>query len=166
MIETDFGRKSFWIFLILEISHIILFYNLHISSGIVRGAPPLRRAEGGGGGTPTCTRPQSRKYYKIVKKWPKNASREVEKLTPSPFGPRFFPPRPPWKTLWLCPCALHVSSQLHSMFIMLLMTIRRVDRNAIIKLYPLNCSHTVYLKSSEKYLFKPGFIILLDISKL
>ena len=46
---------------------------------------------------------------KIVKKWPENASREVNKKskiflprrrghpfswTPSPFGPRFFPPRP------------------------------------------------------------------------
>ena len=113
MIETDFGRKSFWIFLILEISHIILFYNVHISSGIVRGAPPLRRAEGGGG-TPTCTRPQSRKYYKIVKKWPKNASREVEKLTPSPFGPRFFPPRPPLEnalTMPLRPACIFSASQ-------------------------------------------------------
>ena len=49
------------------------------------------------------------KYYKIVKKWPENAFREVKKSkiflprrrghpfpwTPPPFGPRFFPPRPP-----------------------------------------------------------------------
>ena len=52
MIETDFGRKSFWIFLILEISHIILFYNVHISSGIVRGAPPPPEESGGGRAAP------------------------------------------------------------------------------------------------------------------
>ena len=166
MIETDFGRKSFWIFLILEISHIILFYNVHISSGIVRGAPPLRRAEGGGAAPPLAPGPKVGNTTKSLKSGLKTRLERLKNWPHLPSGRDSSPRAPPWKTLWLCPCALHVSSQLHSMFIMLLMTIRRVDRNAIIKLYPLNCSHTVYLKSSEKYLFKPGFIILLDISKL
>ena len=58
MIETDFGRKSFWIFLILEISHIILFYNVHISSGIVRGAPPPEESGRGGAAPPLAPGPK------------------------------------------------------------------------------------------------------------
>ena len=68
--------------------------------------PCLPLEERRGGSTPPCARPQS---PKIIKKLPENASREVKKSkifvprrrghpfpwTPSPFGPRFFPLRPP-----------------------------------------------------------------------
>ena len=56
-----------------------------MGSGVFRGArgrapPPLRRG----------ARP---KYYKIVKKWPENASREVKKS--KIFLPKILPPAPP-----------------------------------------------------------------------
>ena len=88
---------------------MMVSYHVFDTSGVFRGgawgrAPPLRRAEGGRR-PPLRQAPKS----KIVKKWPENASREVKKSkiflprrrghsfpwTPFPFGPRFFPPRPP-----------------------------------------------------------------------
>ena len=61
------------------------------SQGGARPPPLLKRVEGGGGAPPLRQAPKSSyslKYYKIVKKWPENACREVQKsknfLTTSP----------------------------------------------------------------------------------
>ena len=48
-------------------------------TGVVKTTFAQRRAEGGKGDCPPKKISKTKKYYKIVKKWSENASREVQK---------------------------------------------------------------------------------------
>ena len=73
------------------------------TSGVFRGAPPappLRRAPVGN--TTKSLKSGLKKRLERLKN--QKFSYPGEGVSPSPFGPRFFPRDPPWKTLLIRPC--------------------------------------------------------------
>ena len=85
--------QPIYLFLDLSISPIYL-RQWRIQGGRGDARPPPRKAEGGAGAPPPYA---SWKYYKIVKKWPENASKN---LLPHPPSGRYSSPRaPPCTTL-------------------------------------------------------------------